>query len=216
VEQVKKETGLEIEVIDGDREAELIWKGVRLTGLLDKGPALIMDIGGGSTEFIIADDKEVHWKKSYRLGVTRLKERYQLSDPFVEYDEALMKSAMAEEIADVFEQSRSLRCTTLIGASGSFNSLCAMLAKGDLSKVDPMSQTIELGPYRALSEFIRNSPTMMRKRLDGLVSDRVPTIPYSCSLIDLVLETLSISKIWRSNYALKEGVVSELMENEKV
>lgn len=209
VAQVKADVGLDVEVISGDREAELIWKGVRLTGLLDRQLGLIMDIGGGSTEFILGSREKILWKKSYPHGVTRLKERFELSDPFIEHDETLMKRNIAEEWSEMIHQVKEAGCQRLIGASGSFNSLSLMLAKGDESALGPIQQEIGIQPYRALSEFIRNSPPMMRKRLDGLVPDRVDTIGYSCALIDLVLDECAIKEVWRSSYALKEGVISE-------
>ncbi|RYF90802.1 MAG: exopolyphosphatase, partial [Chitinophagaceae bacterium] len=67
VEAVKDATGIDIEVIDGDEEAELIYEGVKLSGAIT-GKSLIMDIGGGSTEFILCDEENLIWKKSYNIG----------------------------------------------------------------------------------------------------------------------------------------------------
>ena len=72
VREVFEKLALKIEVIDGDKEAELIYQGVKKAILFDLDYKLIMDIGGGSTEFIIANAKGVRWKKSYLLGVSRL------------------------------------------------------------------------------------------------------------------------------------------------
>ena len=84
VQKVKDLYGINIHVIDGDREASMIYNGVQLSGALIKDNVLIMDIGGGSTEFIVANDEEILWKKSYELGVSRLLEKFKPENPITE------------------------------------------------------------------------------------------------------------------------------------
>ena len=68
VEQAKEETGIDIQIISGDREAELIYYGVHSAVEMDDDASLIIDIGGGSTEFIIANKNRIFWKQSFLLG----------------------------------------------------------------------------------------------------------------------------------------------------
>lgn len=211
VNKVKEEIGLEIEVIDGDREAELIWKGVRLTGLLDGETGLIMDIGGGSTEFIIADSREVIWKKSYDLGVTRIAERFRAADPFDETSEATMGNALEEDMQELWQALQFHPVSRLIGASGSFNSISLMLAQGDEDSIPAVWEQIDLNKYQFLSERLRRSDFNSRKEIPGLVPDRVGTIPYSALLIDILLRRAAMKKLFRSTYALKEGLMGEMV-----
>ncbi len=211
VKKVKDEIGLEIEVIDGDREAELIWKGVRLTGLLDAEPSLIMDIGGGSTEFIIADSKEVIWKKSYDLGVTRIAERFKAPDPFDEASEAKMILELEEDMEELWQALHFHPVKCLIGASGSFNSVSLMLAQGDEASLPEIWEQIDINEYSFLSDRLRRSDFESRSRIPGLVPDRVGTIPYSALLIDILLKKGQMSTLYRSTYALKEGLMGELL-----
>jgi exopolyphosphatase/guanosine-5'-triphosphate,3'-diphosphate pyrophosphatase len=208
---IKHETGLDIEVIGGEREAELIWKGVRLTGLLDDGPGLIMDIGGGSTEFILADAERVFWMKSYRLGVTRLMERFKAPDPFTLASELAMKEEISRELLELKAAFEDCKVKRLIGASGSFNSIDLMLFGGDESAVPLIKNRLPLADYHTLSAQLRNMPSAGRASIPGLIADRVDTIPYSALLIDLILEQYDLDEVWRSSYALKEGVLSELI-----
>lgn len=211
VQRVADELGLEIEVIDGDREAELIWKGVRVTGLLDEEPGLIMDIGGGSTEFIIADRTAVLWMKSYDLGVTRLAERFKATDPFMAEDEERMKKELRQDLKDLWIAMERFPSKRIIGASGSFNSISLMLSKGEEDKLHPVMEPINLDQYKQLSELIRFAGWDEREKIKGLVHDRVDTIPYSMLLIDLVLDMTGLLEMFRSSYALKEGVVGEMV-----
>ena len=65
VQRIREETGIRIEVIDGMQEAEYIFGGVQEALSLDHEPILIMDIGGGSVEFILSSDQQVRWKQSF-------------------------------------------------------------------------------------------------------------------------------------------------------
>jgi exopolyphosphatase/guanosine-5'-triphosphate,3'-diphosphate pyrophosphatase len=213
VAKVKDEIGLDIEVIGGEREAELIWKGVKLTGLLDGDLGLIMDIGGGSTEFILADNEEVIWKKSYDLGVTRLAERFNSPDPFDSISEKKMTTELDEDMSELWQMLRFHPVKSLIGASGSFNSISLMLAQGEEDSVPEVWEQIEIDRYRFLSERLRRSDFDTRYTIPGLVPDRVDTIPYSTLLIDLVLKKGQIKSLYRSTYALKEGLMGEMFES---
>ena len=72
LDEIEASTAIKIEIISGDREAELIFYGVKSTGRLNGTPNLVMDIGGGSVEFIIGNDQEIFWKQSFEIGAQRL------------------------------------------------------------------------------------------------------------------------------------------------
>jgi len=210
VDRVFKELGLAIEIISGDREAELIWKGVRLTGLLDSGPAIIMDVGGGSTEFILADALEIVWKKSYMLGVTRLRERFEASDPFTAQQEVDMRTVIHQELHELWSHLDQHPCDRLIGASGSFNSVSMMLAGAGKESIADIHEPIDIAAYDALSQRLRSSNEESRRAYPGLVPDRVKTMPYSALLMDVVIDSMPALEMHRSSYALKEGLLSEV------
>jgi len=81
IDAVRKSTGLETEILSGDKEAEWVFRGVTSNPRLAQSPVLILDVGGGSTEFIVGDHAEPHIRSSYSLGTVRLLERLRLSDP---------------------------------------------------------------------------------------------------------------------------------------
>ncbi|MFA6945692.1 MAG: exopolyphosphatase, partial [Pedobacter sp.] len=84
--KVSSETGIEAEIIGGDREAALIYQGVHGAINMTEEKCLIMDIGGGSVEFIICNKEKIFWKMSYDIGVARLIEHFFNSDPISETD----------------------------------------------------------------------------------------------------------------------------------
>jgi exopolyphosphatase/guanosine-5'-triphosphate,3'-diphosphate pyrophosphatase len=84
LEKIRSETGIIPEIITGEREAELIYQGVRAAINMGDEKCLIIDIGGGSVEFIICNQEEVFWKRSYDIGAARLMEQFHHSDPISE------------------------------------------------------------------------------------------------------------------------------------
>ena len=63
------------------QEAELIYKGVKSSGILSAEKNLILDIGGGSVEFILCDNEQIYWKHSFEIGAQRLRQLFHQIDP---------------------------------------------------------------------------------------------------------------------------------------
>jgi len=104
VKEVDELLGLKIEVIDGSKEAELIYYGVKEAVPFEETFDLIIDIGGGSTEFIIANNKGISWAKSYQLGVSRLKELFKPSDPISDKEIKKIEAYFESNLKDLFEE----------------------------------------------------------------------------------------------------------------
>lgn len=80
VERIRQETGIRITVISGDKEAQLIYQGV-LAAMPIPETSLVMDIGGGSVEFIIGKENTILWKQSFEIGGQRLIDKFMKTDP---------------------------------------------------------------------------------------------------------------------------------------
>lgn len=98
----KEKTGIDVEVISGEREAELIYYGVKMAVRLNDTPSLIIDIGGGSTEFILANNKEILWKQSFLLGAARLLAKFKPSDPITESELKQIEGHLEKELQPLF------------------------------------------------------------------------------------------------------------------
>ena len=127
-EIVKSSLNLHINIIDGLEEAELIFAGVKQAIDLKDSPKLIIDIGGGSTEFIIANEAEVFWKKSYKLGAARLLEMFEPSDPITLEEVDRIELHLEQELKELIEMVRAYEVDCLIGSSGSFDTLAEMIS----------------------------------------------------------------------------------------
>ncbi len=83
VDEVEKRFGFRVRVIPGEREAELIYKGVRQAVEITEKKVMILDIGGGSNELIICNNEGIIWKHSFELGMARIIELFDISDPII-------------------------------------------------------------------------------------------------------------------------------------
>lgn len=216
VSEVKSELGLEIKVIDGMEEARLIYEGVNLAIPFGDEPMLIMDIGGGSTEFIIADKTGVLWMKSYRLGISRILQMLEPNDPLQPSDFEKLDSLFSEQLQELLQKCREFGVKTLVGSSGSFDSFIEMIwAEKGMSQLanSVIREEFNLGELKQLHESLIKLNYEARKAIPGLVEMRVDTIHLASYLVQWILVSNGLERLLLSSYALKEGVLHQVMEN---
>jgi exopolyphosphatase/guanosine-5'-triphosphate,3'-diphosphate pyrophosphatase len=216
VKLAKQRCGIDIEIINGEREAELIYYGVKQAVKLSSEKVLILDIGGGSNEFIIADKDTIFWKKSYPLGVARLLSKFKPSDPISIEEIEYISNYLEERLSDLFEEFRKHKIHTLVGASGSFETIVAMIRADDPSfesetSISPESVNIDLTDFENLYQKLINSTLKERKQMKGLESMRLEMIVVATLIIKFIMQKLKINHMVQSNFALKEGVVYEIL-----
>lgn len=211
--EVLKSTGIQIDIISGQEEASLIQKGVELTlpdGLEDY---VIMDVGGGSTEFIIVKNKLVVWSKSYNLGVSRLLDWLNPSDPIAASERDRLSERLSQELKDLYEAIATHKTNTLIGSSGSFDSIHDMLEwdiHEDYSSNQIDFNEIDLSNFFSLHDKLVASTLKERHSTNGLLPMRADMMVISSLEIFEVIRATKVSALFRSSYALKEGLLSSM------
>lgn len=219
VEMAKQKTGIGITVISGDKEAELIYFGVRQCIPLGKEPVLIMDIGGGSTEFIIADQTKIFWKHSFNIGAARLLEMFKPSDPILPAEIKKLESFLSKELSILIDAVEKFKPDQLIGSSGSFDTFAEMIGYRFHNRnviSDKNSYTFNLDEYLKLHEILLFSTIEQRKKMKGLVKMRVDMIVLATICTSLVLRKTGIRKMMLSKYALKEGALSMVISGKNL
>ncbi|MFN4233984.1 MAG: phosphatase [Bacteroidia bacterium] len=210
---IKQRFNINVEIIDGNREAELIYKGVREAVPLNNHKSLIMDIGGGSTEFIIANKDEIFWKYSFNLGAARLLEKFNPSDPILLCEIENIRNYLKTELTPLFNALEKYPSEELIGSSGSFDSLAEMIAykfyNPDILN-DTTHYTFKLEDFYHIHDILIKSTKAERMQMKGLVSMRVDMIVISSIFIQLILQECNLNKMRLSTYSLKEGVLAEI------
>jgi exopolyphosphatase/guanosine-5'-triphosphate,3'-diphosphate pyrophosphatase len=117
---LEKETGISIEIIDGQEEAQYILKGILSALPPMDSPCLIMDIGGGSVEFILFHRNEILFTRSYKIGVALLFKSFHKHDPISENEIANLTQYLQAELTDLISMLKGIPDYYLVGASGSF------------------------------------------------------------------------------------------------
>ena len=214
---INDKTGIKVEIISGNREAELIYKGVRQTLLLNNQKFLILDIGGGSNEFILADMNKVYWKKSYPLGVARLLETFKPSDPLTEEEIAKITSFIIQELQDLFHIIRLNRVNTLVGASGSFETFVLMIKESEVVETEvgkeAIANFIPLDSFNLLHKKLLFSSIAERKKMKGLEPMRTEMIVLASLFVKILFDKHPFETLYQSNFALKEGAVFEIVND---
>jgi exopolyphosphatase/guanosine-5'-triphosphate,3'-diphosphate pyrophosphatase len=204
IEKVKVELGIQIEIISGPREAELIYKGIAASHQFSEH-ALIMDIGGGSTEFISADHSGIHDLISLNIGVSRIFQLFNLSDP-LSHAEVLHIEAWLTNHAGTFFSNRK-ECA-LIGASGSFETFYELMHNKGFPSSDK-SIEIAIDHLHEILDKIILSTQEERNQNEWIIPIRKKMAPIAAVKTRWVLNQLSVDKVYISPYSLKEGVIFE-------
>lgn len=207
VEQAR-EVGIEIEIITGDQEAAYIFNGVRATGIISQ-PSLVMDIGGGSTEFILCDTGGQLWKKSYNIGAARLMQAYFHDDPMSDAERTAIIDHLDNTLDDLKTACAQYKPQVLIGSAGAFESFAAMLNNGE-EIGDIPAMTLDITAYKILAARLIASTHEERTRMKGLISLRVDMIVIAAILTNYILEEIGLNTLSMSTYDLKMGVLSSL------
>ncbi len=212
VERVRLETGIHIRVISGDEEASLIYAGIRAAGALDEQTALVVDIGGGSVEFILGTQDRVFWQQSFEIGGQRLLERY-MPDPSLAISPTAVRRLpdfFREQLLPLQNAVHQYPPSVLVGSSGSFDTLVDLWYWHDHSQWPPAEQSTFTLP---VTEFYRSYEHLLvgnqaeRMALPGMIDLRVDMIVVAVVLIDYLLKTFGLTEIRTSTWSLKEGVL---------
>ncbi len=217
VKKVLDKTGVIIQVLNGDTEAQYIYKGVNLALSSLEKPILIMDIGGGSTEFIVAEENQVVWKKSFDLGAARLLEQFKPSDPITQEEIEQIKKHFKQELKPLKAQLKKKPVERLIGCSGTFESLAEMIcAQKNQSPAFEKIYPFDNDDFKNIYNQLINSTEKQRKEMPGLVDYRVDTIVFAAIFIRHIKKRFNIDQMFFSPYSLKEGVLSDILSNNTV
>lgn len=215
VAEVLKKFGLKVNVIDGESEAQLIYEGIKFSGILNTSTSLMMDIGGGSVEFIIGNGQESLWKQSFEIGGLRLLELFPPHDPILSGQVEDLMLYFERHLAPLVEAIGKFQPGTLIGASGTFDTLTDMYYASCL-KTKSREQKNYLLPKGAFDEiFLKLISLNKSERLmiPGMIPMRVDMIVVAVVLIEHIFKKGGFSEVICSTYALKEGVIAQLVRS---
>lgn len=201
IEFAQRKLNISIEIISGKREAELIYKGVRMSHSFDSS-GVIMDIGGGSTEFVGADSKGMLWSDSFDIGVSRIFQQLHQPEEFNEEHVQAIKDFLEERCG---AELRTHRSPVLIGSSGSFETVYEMIY---MRRFEKIGESIPIDFDRMIDVLTQVISSTLEERMhnDWITPIRKKMMPVAAVNILWAVEQMGTKEVWVSPYSLKEGV----------
>lgn len=197
------------ELIPGDTEAQYIYSGVWPTIPETNQNILVMDIGGGSTEFIIGCGNQILWKQSFLLGAARLKSLFPVHFPASASEIKQIEIYISEMLHPLFEMIQLYKPAFLVGAAGAFETLSSISgAKTIYGQSVKLSKEQWPEIYKRIIEA--NDAALLH--MPGMPSFRAPMMIYAMELIRIVINFTQPVEIYMSSASLKEGILMEMLE----
>jgi exopolyphosphatase / guanosine-5'-triphosphate,3'-diphosphate pyrophosphatase len=216
IQRAIDEVGIKILAIPGTTEAELIALAVQHGLTLGEDPHLIMDIGGGSTEFIIANQRDVLYLDSKKLGVSRIHHEFVTSDPLKEKDIAELESFYVSKLGELADAVEQYPLETLVGTSGTLQNIASMMAslKGADTSVTLNEFVYTADEFRLFYRKFMKMGTRQRALLDGLDPKRVDLVVPGMVLLHTVINRFRIRRIRTCTMAMREGIILRYIRRE--
>lgn len=214
IEKIKQLTGIQVQVIDGNREAALIYQGVKANLTISK-TSLIMDIGGGSVEFIICNATEIFWKHSFEIGAQRLLYDFQTTDPIRFEDILSLNNFLEKTLQPLFYALPDFPLDTLIGSAGSFDSIVDIYCTRNQVRntlKEKKEFDMPLPNYWEIHAELIGKNMAARLLMEGMSAERAEMISVASCLIAFIIKRLNIAQMRVSAASLKEGVLSEWLQ----
>jgi exopolyphosphatase / guanosine-5'-triphosphate,3'-diphosphate pyrophosphatase len=211
--RIKNSTGIDVHIISGDQEAAYIYEGVKSAVTLADEPALIIDIGGGSVEFIIANQSNIFWTKSIEIGAQRLLEQFHQNDPINVTELSRLDDHFANVLKPVFAALQDHPTSIMVGSSGSFDTFSDIFCArhGIHNRPEAPETPLSISGFYEIYDELIHKTRDERMRIPGMIEMRVDMIVVASCMVRYLLEHWKFDLIRVSTYSLKEGVLSTLI-----
>jgi exopolyphosphatase/guanosine-5'-triphosphate,3'-diphosphate pyrophosphatase len=211
--RARRELGIDIRVVSAKDEARLIYLGVRHATELSGGPHLIVDIGGGSVEFVVADENRPLLLESRKIGAARMTAQFVKSDPIDAADLERLLRHYEKELDPVVRTVLELHPTRAWGTSGTLENLAAMCGSGGDGQTGPgaAAPIIEAERLSRLVGKLIETRAKDRERIEGLDEQRRGQIIAGALLANELMRRLNLKRLELCRSALREGVLVEYL-----
>jgi len=219
INEVQQLTSITIETISGDAEAGYIYEGVKASGCLQAANSLIVDIGGGSVEFILGNKQQIIYKQSFEIGAARLMAKFHKSDPIRVEEVTALNQYLDDTLQPLFTAIADKSIENLIGSSGAFETFAA-LVEAEQGRIFDLKQT-PVYNFKG-QDLIASTNKLIRFNHDeraatpGIIPVRVDMIVVASLLTQYLMNKLKLNVVVMSAYSLKEGVLAEMFKRSGV
>ena len=204
---VQAKTGIQASVISGAEEARLIHVAAVYGVEVRRGRAVVIDIGGGSTEITFGTAAGPRLARSFKLGVIRLAERFVRSDPLTGRDERRLVRHVTGQVRSTAAQIVEAGFDRVIGTSGTIRALAELAAPGEAAAEDLHHRRFSAKQLHRLRERLVPLDLQARLALPNLDPRRADLLVPGAVLLDTIVRRLGAEEITLSDYALREGLL---------
>ena len=207
--RIRRELGLSVDIVGGEEEARLVFQGVRAGGYIGAAPALVIDIGGGSTEIIIGNEQGMRVAESLDMGARRYSRLFFDDQKYKPHQLRQCRQAACSKIQPLAGGFRSYPVAAVYGTSGTIRKLAEILA---------VFSGHEAGTRLCLADLReRRSALIEAVRRGGLPADLEPerrtTLVAGAIILEAVMEALGVTDLRVCHSALREGIVYDRLES---
>lgn len=221
IQHVNDEVGIDVEVISGYEEARLIYLGVLKALPIFDSKALIIDIGGGSTEFLIGKKGNPIYSVSLKIGAVRLSQKF--FPDFILTDSRIenCRRWVEGEIYPIAQHIKNEGFKIAVGSSGTIMSTGLMInaiKKGNANTFTMMNNFIFSKNELEIiaSEILKRKTPEKRKKILAMDDKRADIIPAGIIILQSIFELLDLDKMTISGYALREGIIIDTLQKQSV
>jgi len=214
---VLAETGIKIEIASGFEEARLIHLGILQALPVFRKKILVIDIGGGSTEFIVGQGRNIAYSNSVKLGAVRLTQRFLPEGKFTNKGLQECERFITGMLAPIVRNIRTHTYDVVVGSSGTIGNITniARMKRGGNPDY-PINNTVvtrkEVSGF--LNELCLKKETADRVHIKGLDPARADIIIAGTVLLHTIMKQLHIPSLIFSDYALREGIILDTIEHQ--
>ena len=211
VDRAKELTNIDVKIICGEEESNLGFMGVLEGAGGDKSNyILVLDIGGGSTEFIVGNEDGIKFCKSENVGALRMTEKFITTDPISDEEFSKMSGFIEKTISSTLDKIKGMHVSKLVGIGGAITSLSAMNQQLEVYSMEKVHNSVVT--KKDLEKILQNLKKMTlsdKKTIKGLQPKRADIITSGVKILHIVMEKLEIEKIMISEYDNLEGLICQ-------
>ena len=206
---LQESSGISIEIINGQQEAHYILSGIQSALPSLEKPNLIMDIGGGSVEFILYQGDDILFAQSFKIGVAVLFQAFHKSDPIAEHEIGDLFKHISQVLKPLDTALAQIEKYSLTGASGSFE-----VIQDYMPKIREGENWSELD-FNSLEDYMAeviSADWVSRSQRTEIPQERLDYIVVAYLLIWYVIRTKVPERLFYCDYAMKEGIIAEFIK----
>lgn len=217
LDRIRDETRVKVKIITGEEEGRLIYLAIKNSLEFNGRNALIIDIGGGSTEIICGSNQKSFWIESLKLGANRLSQTFPFSDPPTKSEIDKLEEHVRQKLKIIDKRwSQDKKAEFLVGSSGTLQNLASMVL-ADRGEADLTARNTEVtrDELKAKIKELAGMDMARRQKARGLDARRADMILHGLVVLNELMKTTGLERIVVCDKALREGLIYDTIEKNR-